>query len=53
MSAVFEKSPLTHRLAPILQGFDGPLAFAVFLLACAGLLTKRSRLPTNAVAHVT
>jgi rod shape determining protein RodA len=23
----------------MLQGFDGPLAFAVFLLACAGLLT--------------
>ena len=24
------------------QGFDGPLAFAVFLLACAGLLTMYS-----------
>jgi rod shape determining protein RodA len=26
----------------VLQGFDGPLAFAVFLLACAGLLTMYS-----------
>jgi rod shape determining protein RodA len=24
------------------RGFDGPLAFAVFLLACAGLLTMYS-----------
>ena len=42
MAAVFEKPPITHRLAPMLQGFDGPLAFAVFLLACAGLLTMYS-----------
>jgi rod shape determining protein RodA len=42
MSAVFEKPPLTRRLVPMLQGFDGPLAFAVFLLACAGLLTMYS-----------
>lgn len=42
MSAVFEKPPLLRRLAPMLQGFDGPLAFAVFLLACAGLLTMYS-----------
>jgi rod shape determining protein RodA len=27
---------------PWLRGFDGPLAFAVFLLACAGLLTMYS-----------
>ena len=26
----------------MLRGFDGPLAFAVFLLACAGLLTMYS-----------
>jgi rod shape determining protein RodA len=37
MSAVFNQ-----RAAPMLQGFDGPLAFAVFLLACAGLLTMYS-----------
>ncbi|MBI5279483.1 MAG: rod shape-determining protein RodA [Burkholderiales bacterium] len=42
MSAVFEKPPLTQRLAPMLQGFDGPLAFAVFILACAGMLTMYS-----------
>jgi rod shape determining protein RodA len=42
MSAVFEKPPLTRRVAPMLAGFDGPLAFAVFLLACAGLLTMYS-----------
>jgi rod shape determining protein RodA len=42
MAAVFEKPSLLQRLAPSLQGFDGPLAFAVFLLACAGLLTMYS-----------
>ena len=42
MSAVFEKPPLWRRLAPLLQGFDGPLAFAVFLLASAGLLCMYS-----------
>jgi rod shape determining protein RodA len=42
MSAVFEKPSLTRRVAPMLVGFDGPLAFAVFLLACAGLLTMYS-----------
>lgn len=42
MSAVFEKPPLWQRVAPMLQGFDGPLAFAVFLLASAGLMTMYS-----------
>src|SRR3569832_2088720 len=42
MSAVFEKPSVRHRVAPMLEGFDGPLAFAVFLLACAGLLTMYS-----------
>src|SRR3954470_10510339 len=42
MSAVFEKPPMLQRAAPMLQGFDGPLAFAVCLLACAGLLTMYS-----------
>jgi rod shape determining protein RodA len=42
MSAVFEKPPLWRRAAPLLQGFDGPLAFAIFLLACAGLLAMYS-----------
>ncbi|MBX3656649.1 MAG: rod shape-determining protein RodA [Ramlibacter sp.] len=42
MSAVFEKPSLWQRAAPLLRGFDGPLAFGVFLLACAGLLTMYS-----------
>ena len=42
MAAVFDKPPLLQRITPSLQGFDGPLAFAVFLLACAGLLTMYS-----------
>ncbi|MDE2606981.1 MAG: rod shape-determining protein RodA [Burkholderiales bacterium] len=42
MAAVFERPSLRQRLAPMLQGFDGPLAFAVFLLACAGLVTMYS-----------
>src|SRR3954462_8261700 len=42
MSAVFDKPSYAQRLAPMLHGFDGPLAFAVFLLACAGLLTMYS-----------
>jgi rod shape determining protein RodA len=42
MAAVFEKPSIRRRMVPMLQGFDGPLAFAVFLLACAGLLTMYS-----------
>jgi rod shape determining protein RodA len=42
MAAVFDKPSLRQRAVPLLQGFDGPLAFAVFLLACAGLLTMYS-----------
>jgi rod shape determining protein RodA len=42
MSAVFDKPSLYQRTLPLLQGFDGLLAFAVFLLACAGLLIMYS-----------
>ena len=42
MSAVFDKPSLAQRTLPLLQGFDGLLAFAVFLLACAGLLIMYS-----------
>jgi rod shape determining protein RodA len=42
MAAVFDKPSLLQRAAPMFQGFDGPLAFAVFMLACAGLLTMYS-----------
>ncbi len=42
MVAVFDKPSLYQRTLPLLQGFDGPLAFAVFLLAGAGLLIMYS-----------
>ncbi len=42
MAVVFERPSLPQRVAPLFRGFDGPLAFAVFLLACAGLLTMFS-----------
>jgi rod shape determining protein RodA len=42
MQSVFDKPSLLQRIAPWFQGFDGPLAFAVFLLGCAGLLTMYS-----------
>jgi rod shape determining protein RodA len=42
MSVVFEKPPLWQRITPMFRGFDGPLAFAIFMLVCAGLLTMYS-----------
>ena len=42
MSAAFDNPSLYRRTLPLLQGFDGLLAFAVFLLACAGLLIMYS-----------
>ncbi len=42
MAHSFGKVSLRQRIAPWFSGFDGPLAFAVFLLACAGLLTMYS-----------
>ena len=42
MSAAFDNPSLYRRALPLLQGFDGLLAFAVFLLACAGLLIMYS-----------
>ncbi|MDB5868595.1 MAG: cell elongation-specific peptidoglycan biosynthesis regulator RodA [Polaromonas sp.] len=42
MSAVFDRPSLFQRTLPLLQGFDGLLALAVFLLACAGLLIMYS-----------
>jgi rod shape determining protein RodA len=42
MAVVFERTSLLQRATPWFSGFDGPLAFAVFLLACAGLLTMYS-----------
>jgi rod shape determining protein RodA len=42
MRFAYERPSLARRLMPLFQGFDGPLAFAVFLLGCAGLLTMYS-----------
>ncbi len=42
MASVFDPPPLWRRVASWFQGFDGPLAFAVFILACAGMLTMYS-----------
>jgi rod shape determining protein RodA len=39
MAQSFGKVSLRQRIAPWFEGFDGPLAFAVFMLASAGLLT--------------
>jgi rod shape determining protein RodA len=39
---VFERPSLLRRAMPWFRGFDGPLAFAVFLLASAGMLTMFS-----------
>jgi rod shape determining protein RodA len=42
MAVTFQQPSLLRRLLPWFRGFDGPLAFAVFLLACAGLLVMYS-----------
>ena len=42
MRRVIEKPPLWSRILHLFEGFDGPLAFAVFVLACAGLLIMYS-----------
>ncbi len=42
MPTVIHKASPFQRLMPLLKGFDGPLAFGVFLLACAGMLTMYS-----------
>ncbi len=42
MAVVFERPSLRQRLVPWFQGFDGPLAFAVLMLAGAGLLIMYS-----------
>jgi rod shape determining protein RodA len=42
MVAVIQRNSLWRRFLHLVDGFDGPLAFAVFLLACAGLLVMYS-----------
>jgi len=41
-SSVFQKPTVLQRLWRLLEGFDAPLAFAVFLLACLGMLIMYS-----------
>ena len=41
-SSVFQKPTVLQRLWHLLEGFDGPLALAVFLLACLGMLIMYS-----------
>ena len=42
MVAVIHKNSLWRRFLHLVDGFDGPLAFAVFVLACAGLTVMYS-----------
>jgi rod shape determining protein RodA len=42
MSDTFDQPTLWQRARPVFTGFDGPLAFAVLLLAVAGLTTMYS-----------
>ena len=42
MPRVIEKPSLSSRILHLFEGFDGPLAFAIFVLACAGLLIMYS-----------
>ena len=42
MTNVFDRPSLISRLLPYFSGFDGPLAFVVFILISAGLLTMYS-----------
>jgi rod shape determining protein RodA len=42
MATVFDKPNLLQRVAPVFQGFDGPLAFFIVLLACTGLVVMYS-----------
>ncbi len=42
MLATFEKPSVLSRALALFRGFDGPLAFAVFMLACIGMVTMYS-----------
>lgn len=42
MAAVLDKPTLWQRISPVFRGFDVPLAIAVLLLACGGLVTMYS-----------
>jgi rod shape determining protein RodA len=42
MAIVFERPTIIQRLIPMFRGFDGPLAFGIFALACLGMLAMFS-----------
>jgi rod shape determining protein RodA len=42
MNVAFERPSWWQRIAPVFTGFDGPLSFAILLLATAGLVTMYS-----------
>ena len=42
MVAIIQKTTWRQRLWRLFDGFDGPLAFAVFVLACTGLMVMYS-----------
>ena len=42
MVAVIQKPTLGQRVSGLVEGFDGPLAFAIFVLACVGLMIMYS-----------
>jgi rod shape determining protein RodA len=42
MATKFGSVSFRNRITPWFSGFDGPLAFAVFMLACAGMLIMYS-----------
>ncbi len=42
MPRVIETPSLSSRVLRLFEGFDGPLAFAIFMLACAGMLIMYS-----------
>lgn len=42
MNVAFERPSLLQRVLPMFTGFDGPLSFAILLLAGAGLVTMYS-----------
>jgi rod shape determining protein RodA len=52
MPTVMQKPSLLNRLMPLLKGFDGPLAFGVFVLVCAGMLTMYSSGFANGVRFI-
>ena len=51
MAAVLDKPTVLQRIAPVFQGFDGPLAFFILLLA-AGVLFVVAQIPPQRLMAV-